>query len=89
MPSLFTPLLTIVLPVFGLIFAGYACRKLNKLGADAASEHNRFVVYLALPALLFDIMAKTPRSMLDQPAFIAAFGIGSAVIFLLALAPCA
>lgn len=85
LPSLLTPLFTIILPVFGLIFAGYACRKLNKLGPAAASELNRFVVYLALPALLFDIMAKTPWSMLDQPAFIAAFGIGSAVIFLLTL----
>ena len=85
LPSLLTPLVTIILPVFGLIFAGYACRKLNKLGPGAASELNRFVVYLALPALLFDTMAKTPWSMLDQPAFIAAFGIGSAVIFMLTL----
>ncbi|KND55721.1 Auxin Efflux Carrier [Candidatus Paraburkholderia kirkii] len=42
-------------------------------------------MYLALPALLFDIMAKMPWRMLDQPAFIAAFGIGAAVIFLLTL----
>lgn len=76
-----TPLFTIILPVFGLIFAGYACRKLNKLGVSAASELNRFVIYLALPALLFDIMARTPWTSLDQPAFIAAFGIGSAVVF--------
>ncbi|MDR5761653.1 AEC family transporter [Caballeronia sp. LZ035] len=80
-----TPLFTIILPVFGLIFAGYACRKLNKLGPSAASELNRFVVYLALPALLFDIMARTPWTSLDQPAFIAAFGIGSAVIFIATL----
>ncbi|SAK68843.1 auxin efflux carrier [Caballeronia fortuita] len=85
MPSLVSPLLTIILPVFGLVFAGYACRKLNTLGPAAASELNRFVVYLALPALLFDVMAKTPWAMLDQPAFIAAFGIGSAAIFLLTL----
>ncbi|MDR5838121.1 AEC family transporter [Caballeronia sp. LZ034LL] len=80
-----TPLFTIILPVFGLIFAGYACRKLNKLGPSAASELNRFVVYLALPALLFDIMARTPWTSLDQPAFIAAFGIGSAVVFIATL----
>jgi malonate transporter and related proteins len=83
---LLTPLFTIILPVFGLIFAGYACRKLNKLGPAAASELNRFVVYLALPALLFDVMARTPWSMLDQPAFIAAFGLGSAVVFVATLA---
>ncbi|KND62358.1 Transporter [Candidatus Burkholderia verschuerenii] len=39
----------------------------------------------ALPALLFDIMAKTPWSSLDQPAFIAAFGIGSAAVFIVTL----
>lgn len=83
--SLFTPLLTIILPVFGLIFAGYACRKMNRLGPNASSELNRFVVYLALPALLFDIMATTPWHSLDQPAFIAAFGIAAGVIFLLTL----
>ncbi len=79
--ALLTPLFTIILPIFGLIFAGYVCRKFNKLGSTAALELNKFVVYLALPALLFNIMAKTPWSSLDQPAFIAAFGIGSAVVF--------
>ncbi|WP_277187518.1 AEC family transporter [Caballeronia sp. BR00000012568055] len=85
LPELLTPLFTIILPIFGLIFAGYACRRFNKLGPTAASELNKFVVYLALPALLFDIMSKTPWSELDQPAFIAAFGIGSAAVFLLTL----
>lgn len=79
--SLFTPLLTIILPIFGLIFAGFAVARLRKLGPSASSELNRFVVYLALPALLFDIMAKTPWSTLDQPAFIAVFGIGSGAVF--------
>ncbi|SOE93194.1 Membrane transport protein [Burkholderia sp. D7] len=65
------------------ILAGYACRKTNRLGPNASSELNRFVVYLALPALLFDIMATTPWHMLDQPAFIAAFGLGAGGSFLL------
>jgi len=85
MASLLGPLVTIILPVFGLIAAGYACRKLGKLGPSAASELNRFVVYLALPALLFDTMANTPLRMLDQPAFIAVFGIGFAVVFVFTL----
>jgi hypothetical protein len=79
--SLFTPLLKIILPVFALIFAGYACRKTNRLGPNASSELNRFVVYLALPALLFDIMATTPWHTLDQPAFIAVFGLGAGGVF--------
>ncbi|MFP3570677.1 AEC family transporter, partial [Paraburkholderia sp. SIMBA_030] len=48
---------SILLPVFGLIFAGFACRRFGVLGPAAASELNRFVVWLALPALLFDILA--------------------------------
>jgi malonate transporter len=83
--SLFTPLLSIILPVFALIFAGYACRKTNRLGPNASSEINRFVVYLALPALLFDIMARTAWSTLDQPGFVAVFGIGSGAVFLVTL----
>ena len=45
-----------VLPIFGLIFAGWAVRRLGALGEGALTELNRFVVYLALPALLFDVV---------------------------------
>ena len=41
----------ILLPVFGLIVAGYACRMLGVLGPTSATELNKFVVWLALPAL--------------------------------------
>jgi predicted permease len=43
----------VVLPIFGLILAGYLCRRTGRLGETAASELNRFVVWLCLPALLF------------------------------------
>jgi len=75
--------LTIVLPIFALILAGYLSRRLNVLGAGAATELNRFVIYLALPALLFDIMAKVSWAQLDQPGFIAAFGLGAGLVYLL------
>jgi len=76
----------IVLPIFALIFAGWAIRRIGVLGPQASSELNRFVVYLALPALLFDIVAKAHWSEIWQPAFVAAFGIGSAVAFAAAIA---
>jgi len=75
--------LSIVLPIFALILAGYLSRRLNLLGAGAATELNRFVIYLALPALLFDIMARVSWSQLDQPGFIAAFGLGAGLLYLL------
>ena len=75
--------LVVVLPIFALILAGYICRRTNLLGAQATSELNRFVVILALPALLFDIMAHTTWAAFYQPGFIAAFGLSSGLIFAL------
>jgi hypothetical protein len=73
---------SILLPVFALILAGFACRRCNWLGPTAASELNKFVVRLALPALLFDIMAHSSWHQLDQPAFIATFLVACAAVFL-------
>jgi len=78
--------LEILLPVFGLIFAGFACRRRGVLGPNSASELNRFVVWLALPALLFDTMAHATWQQLYQPAFVAAFSIGCLGAFLPILA---
>jgi malonate transporter len=78
--------LEILIPVFALILAGFACRRCGVLGPNAASELNRFVVWLALPALLFDTMARATWQQLDQPAFIATFSIACAGAFVLILA---
>jgi hypothetical protein len=76
----------IVLPIFALILAGFLSRRLHILGPNATSELNRFVVYLALPALLFDIMAHTTWAALYQPRFIAAFTLACFVTFALTIA---
>lgn len=78
--------LEILLPIFSLIFAGFLCRRCGIFGPTAATELNRLVVWLALPALLFDIMAHTSWQQLDQPGFAAAFGLGCAVTFIGVLA---
>jgi malonate transporter and related proteins len=83
------PLLSItltVLPVFALIFTGWAARKLGVLGSNATVELNRFVVYLALPALLFDIVMHSQRDAVWQPGFITAFGLSSLLVFALTVA---
>ncbi|HBB80163.1 transporter [Stutzerimonas xanthomarina] len=71
----------VVLPVFALIFLGYMCRRTNRLGPSAASELNRFVVWLGLPALLFKITATSTWAEVWQPGFIAAFSIGCLGVF--------
>lgn len=73
--------LSVVCPVFAVIVAGFACGRLELLGPTASSELNRFVVYLGLPALLFQVMAEANWPALWQPGFIASFAIGTFVIF--------
>lgn len=77
--------LSILLPIFGLIAAGFISRKTGVLGPTAASELNRYVVWLALPALLFDIMAHSHWQALFLPAFINVYLLGTGIIFLLIL----
>lgn len=78
-------ILVILLPIFGLILAGYVFRRRDILGPDSARELNRFVIWLALPALLFLAMAKSTLTALYQPGFAAAFGIASLATFALVL----
>lgn len=78
--------LFVVVPVFALIFAGFLARKSKVLGPHSTRELNRFVVYLALPALLFDIVANAHWREIWRPDFIAVFGLGAAIAFALVLA---
>ena len=76
----------IVLPVFALIIAGYLLRWRNILGSNACKELNRFVVFLALPALMINILVDSSWSELYQPGFLCAFELGVFVIFFIVLA---
>lgn len=74
---------TIVIPIFALIFVGYFCGRIGVLSPAATSALNRFVVYLALPALLFDITAKASWNDLYQPGFFAAFSLSCGIVYLI------
>lgn len=73
--------LVIVLPIFALVAAGWLARRSGALGPHATTELNRFVVYLALPALLFDIVANASVEALWIPGFAATFGLASGSVF--------
>lgn len=73
--------LAIVLPIFALVFAGWLARRTGALGPHSTSELNRFVVYLALPALLFDVVANAHWRELWHPGFVLSFGGGTAAVF--------
>lgn len=76
---------SILFPVFALIATGYVSYKTKILGASAATELSKFVVWLALPALLFEITAKSDWNTLLQWDFIAVYIIGTFATFLLVL----
>jgi predicted permease len=78
--------LTVVFPVFALIFVGWLVRRCGILSAQATTELNRFVVYLALPALLFDIVAHADWADIWKPGFIVAFTVSCFAVFALTLA---
>ncbi len=71
----------IVLPVFALIFAGYFLRWRRILSDVACRELNRFVVFLALPALMIDILVNSSWETLYQPEFLYAFELGVFILF--------
>ena len=78
--------LAVVLPIFALILAGWSARVSGVLGPHATRELNRFVVYLALPAMLFDIVAKAQWHDIWQPGFVATFALGAGAVFALTIA---
>lgn len=74
-------LLSLVAPIFALIACGFIARRWDSIGATAVSELNKFVVYLALPALLFDVTAHASWHDLTQPGFLATFGLACGAVF--------
>jgi hypothetical protein len=75
-----------VLPIFGLILAGWVVRRMGVFGERSMSELNRFVVYLALPALLFDVVVKARPEEIWQPGYFFASFLGCGAVFLAAVA---
>lgn len=66
-----TDILNLALPYFGLMFIGFACGKLKRLPEAGLAWMSFFILYVALPALFFRILAKTPFEQLAQWSFIA------------------
>lgn len=66
-------LIDIVLPVFAIVASGYVCGWKNLLGPDSSEALNRFVYWVALPALLFKAMASVELAEVYNEAFLIAF----------------
>lgn len=76
-------ILATILPIFALILAGFVFARARALDAGAVTILNTYVVWLALPALLFDFVAEADWATLAQPRFTLVFAIGMLATFAL------
>lgn len=75
------PIFNVVLPVFGIIAAGYVAGRQGLLG-DASSEAlNRFVYWVALPVLLFKAMATVDIGSIIRVDFLVGFMLSLAAVW--------
>ena len=77
-------ILGLALPFFGLIFLGFIAPRFRKISTDGLAWMNFFIIYVALPALFFNLLAKTPVSDLANWAFVFASTLGTYCAFALA-----
>jgi malonate transporter and related proteins len=62
--------INLALPFFGLIFIGFGCGRIKQIPDTALAWMDFFIVYVALPALFYRILAKTPLEQLAQVDFV-------------------
>lgn len=71
----------LVLPFFGLIFLGFLVARITRQPLEALGWMNTFVIYVALPALFFQLLAKTPFERLTEWGFIFGAVLSTYTIF--------
>jgi len=71
----------LVLPFFGLIFLGYVVARITRQPVEALGWMNTFIIYVALPALFFQLVSKTPIEQLTEWGYIFGAVFSTYVIF--------
>ncbi|MEO9338922.1 AEC family transporter [Mesorhizobium sp. SB112] len=73
----------LVLPFFGLIFIGFVVAKLTRQPLEALGWMTTFIIYIALPAMFFQLLSKTPIEQLTEWSYIFGSVFSTFVIFAL------
>lgn len=74
-----TAILDVVIPVFAIMLAGYLCGRFGLLGEASSEALNRFVYYVAMPALFVVSMSRVSLAEAFNGPFLLAFGGGMAI----------
>ncbi|MCG8542751.1 MAG: AEC family transporter [Alphaproteobacteria bacterium] len=77
--------INLILPVFAVVVTGYLFARLNVLPESVGGTLIQFVYYVAIPALLFVVIAQERIDSLLNWPFIAAYGGVVAAVFLIIL----
>ncbi|GHC60245.1 AEC family transporter [Limoniibacter endophyticus] len=73
----------LMLPFFGLIAIGYIAARITRQPVEALGWLNTFIIYIALPALFFDLIISTPLDQLVRFDFIGLSLLATYCIFTL------
>lgn len=76
--------INLALPFFGLIFLGFLCGRTQRMPEVGLVWMNFFTIYLALPALFYRILARTPFEQLNNVPFVVATTFATATAFFIA-----
>lgn len=76
----------LISPFFGLIALGFVTGRIVRHPVDGLAWLNVFIIYIALPALFFQLLSKTPVEKLASGGFIVATTLATFLIFALGFA---
>ena len=71
----------LVLPFFGMILLGAIAARITRQPLEALGWMNTFIVYIALPALFFQLIARTPIEQLTEWRYIFGVVLSTYLIF--------
>lgn len=69
--------LSVTAPIYLLIAAGFACVRFGLFEKADMRVLGKYVMHLALPALLFNALSQRSLGEVVQPVFLVAYGVGS------------
>lgn len=73
----------LVVPLFSLILLGFIAGRVKRIPIEGLAWLNFFIVYIALPALFFTLISKTPVSEFANTTFLFSTTLGTFLIFIL------
>ncbi|WP_181702815.1 AEC family transporter [Chthonobacter albigriseus] len=77
---------TLALPFFGVILIGYVSGKIAQIPRSGLAWLDFYLLYVALPALFFDLISKTPIEELARGSFILATTAATFTAFVISYA---